>query len=398
MKRRKLYLCLVALLTTTLLSPARVEAETYAFLVGVCDYSIKGQLSELKFAVGDVTRLSDTLKAAGVPEQNIVLMTDSSRGKYLPLGASIRREFELLLAETKTDDLVIVGLSGHGLTLAHTNESCFCPADVDLEDTKTLISLTDLYEQLASSKAGAKLLLVDACRDIRVRAIPKSVKRTELKAMSSRPTQVRQGGMIALFSCSSSERSFETPELESGVFFHFVNRAFSGEADRDSDGVLSIQELELFTVANVQQWTRLKLSQRQTPERFGTVRGLMPLPSLQPSIPGNEIGGGKPPKSTIVGTWEIRSGQAHGFASPVQFNNDGTSNLAFGTWNYSWDGQTLQLLLSDGSPPHKSPFVQLLSGGKMTAERYRYNGRLSGDSLELFQNKELQLRLVRTAR
>jgi formylglycine-generating enzyme required for sulfatase activity len=88
---------------------------------------------------------------------------------------------------------------------------------------------------------------------------------------------VFDGGTVAIFSCSESQRAFEHPDLKSGVFFHFINRAFSGEADTDNDQVIDLLELELFTIKNVQKWSRVNLGKLQTPERRGDAKGVVEL-------------------------------------------------------------------------------------------------------------------------
>ena len=93
---------------------------------------------------------------------------------------------------------------------------------------------------------------------------------------------------MAIFSCSPTQESFESNDLKSGVFFHFVNRALAGEADQDSDRVIDLLELEAFTIKNVQKWARIHIGRKQVPERRGTARGAMELLRLKKPIRANE--------------------------------------------------------------------------------------------------------------
>ncbi len=281
-----------------LTSPLR--AEQFAFLVGVRDYSLHNELTSLRFTEDDVHTLARTLYSSGVPQENIVLMTQkmaAGKARLFPRSDQIRKEFGLLLSELDTDDSIIVGFSGHGLQFKGDPVNYFCPLDAKPEDKSTLISLSDIYESLNRCQARTKLLLVDACRNDPLTQVAKSAKRIELEQVSSRMPPVLAGGTVAIFSCSATQQSFESPDLKSGVFFHFVNRALAGEADDDGDKTVDLIELEYFTIKSVQKWARINMGKPQIPERLGRAIGAMELVKLgrssrqietMPTIPKQE--------------------------------------------------------------------------------------------------------------
>jgi formylglycine-generating enzyme required for sulfatase activity len=272
---------LLGLILLCLASP--LQGEQYAFLVGVRDYSLNNELTSLKYTEDDVHTLASTLLKSGVPQENIILMTQrmaATKARFSPRSDQIRKELALLLSELTADDSIIVGFSGHGLQFKGDPVNYFCPLDAKPDDKSTLISLTEVYESLNRSKAQTKLLLVDACRDDPLSEGAKSAKRIELQQVSDRAPPVLAGGTIAIFSCSASQQSFESSDLKSGVFFHFVNRALAGEADGDDDKVVDLIELEFFTIKSVQKWARVNLGKPQIPERLGRAVGAMELVRL----------------------------------------------------------------------------------------------------------------------
>ncbi len=263
-----------------------VQADQYAFLVGVRDYSLNNELNSLKFTEDDVHALATTLQSSGVPQENVILMTQrmaASKARLSPRSDQIRKELALLLSELTVNDSIVVGFSGHGLQFKDDPVNYFCPLDAKPDDKSTLISLTEVYESLNDCKAQTKLLLVDACRDDPLSVVAKSAKRIELQQVSDRLPPVLAGGTIAIFSCSASQQSFESPELKSGLFFHFVNRALAGEADEDGDRAVDLIELEFFTIKSVQKWARVNLGKPQIPERMGRAVGAMELVRLDRS-------------------------------------------------------------------------------------------------------------------
>jgi formylglycine-generating enzyme required for sulfatase activity len=261
---------------------ATCHAEQYLFLVGVKDYSQKGELTDLKYAEEDVHTLAQLFSDAGVPSTNIVLMTQrvaANKARFAPSSEQIRNELDLLLKLLKPEDSIIVGFSGHGLQFKNDETNFYCPIDAkpDTDHKETLVSLTEVYRKLENCKAKTKLLLVDACRNDPLSSTAKAARRIEIEPVFSRPAPVFDGGTIAIFSCSASEQSFEHPDLKSGLFFHFINRALAGEADTDDDNIVDLGELENFAVKNVQKWAQVKLGKSQTPETRGTKRGTIQL-------------------------------------------------------------------------------------------------------------------------
>lgn len=278
-----------------LVSP--LQAEQYAFLVGVRDYSLNNELTSLKYTEDDVHTLASTLYKSGVPQGNIVLMTQrmaATKARFSPRSDQIRREFNLLLSELDPSDSIIVGFSGHGLQFKGDPVNYYCPLDAKPEDKSTLISLTEIYDALNRSKAQTKLLLVDACRNDPLTQVAKSAKRIDLESVFDRAPPVLAGGTVAIFSCSATQQSFESPDLKSGVFFHFVNRALAGEADDDGDNIVDLIELEFFTIKNVQKWARVNIGKPQIPERLGRAIGAMALVRLDRSQQPAEMTPTKP--------------------------------------------------------------------------------------------------------
>jgi hypothetical protein len=87
------------------------------------------------------------------------------------------------------------------------------------------------------------------------------------------------GGVAAFFSCSAGEKSFESPQLKHGVFFHYVLQGLSGRADADQDSRVDLDELVAFTKRQVADHVNEEFGddQSQMPELVGKVRGAVPL-------------------------------------------------------------------------------------------------------------------------
>ena len=240
----------------------------YAFLVGVNDYGWYDRagdgdrLDNLSFCVADMESLKKKLDAIGFVR--VYCMTTESTLSWQPTKDRIQRRFEQLLDDDKmdADDLVLVALAGHGLARPAADgntASYFCPADAHSERTETMIAVDWFYKRLAKSKAGMKLLVVDACRNlVKPRAAGDAPKLSpEARGfMKSLADSMPPRGIAALLSCSSGEFSHEVPDLGHGVFMHFVLEGLS-KADRaagNRDGEVSLSGPVHVTAAQTQQY------------------------------------------------------------------------------------------------------------------------------------------------
>ena len=135
------------------LSATGAHADDYAFLVAVQDYDVK-QLDKLQYTRNDILEFQRTLIASGYAADKVVVMHDDLQQlkgiRFVPLAANIRKELTLLLGGLEADDSIIVAFAGHGVQFKNEAESYFCPADTDLADRSTLISLKEVYAALSS--------------------------------------------------------------------------------------------------------------------------------------------------------------------------------------------------------------------------------------------------------
>jgi formylglycine-generating enzyme required for sulfatase activity len=292
-------------------------AEKYALLVGVEQYR-KGELRSLDFTENDVTDLAEVLLTSGYPEENVVLLTNAHADaaedyRFQPIADNIRDELDLVLREVRAGDSVLVAFSGHGVQFADDPSPYFCPSDARLNDKETLIALDEVYHALAESPAAMRLLFVDACRNDPFGGATASADRgaVDLAPSGLGLPAVEEGGVVAMVSCSPSERSFESPELGHGVFFHYLIEGLRGQADlaapgEEADGEVTLTELEEYAVRNTQKFARTKLGVAQTPQRKGDVQGSLALAIVprEPAIPA-----GPEPLVAPFDAAEARAGQ-----------------------------------------------------------------------------------------
>jgi uncharacterized caspase-like protein len=238
--------------------------------VGVRRYD-PNELRDLPYSEPDVADLARTLIDSGYSADNVVLLTQTlgaEQPRFAPTGENIRRELKLLLGDRTAEDTVMIAFAGHGVQFRNNDESWFCPADARLAERPTLISLTELYRELAACRAGSKVLLIDACRNEPQTDNSRSRAEVEVGYFTRAQEREPPPQTAALFSCSAGEKAFEHSDLKHGVFFHFVIEGLAGKA-RTSGDRLTVGDLEGYVRRNVSDFVRARYAVRQMPELAG---------------------------------------------------------------------------------------------------------------------------------
>ncbi len=150
------FFVLFLILTAVLAMPAQA-AKKIAFVIGINDYK---EIPKLEKAVGDARAIAQTLSSLGYRVTTALDM--DRRGLNLALSK--------LYASIEPGDTVLVHYSGHGIQIE--NDNYLLPADVPAPDDGNVellksesLRLLTLVDTLGEKGAGARILIIDACRD-----------------------------------------------------------------------------------------------------------------------------------------------------------------------------------------------------------------------------------------
>ncbi len=327
--------CLVVsgLMSSVLGGPSRASADETgereprraALVAGVNKYRPTSRLSDLHFAEQDARDLSAVLREAGydVVELTARAALTTQEPRLVPTAAYLRDELERLLetpdeapgttpaeADKRAErDAVLICLHGHGIQLPRyplvdgkpdrngepSPQFYFCAADTDLrgvstahdvQDKHNLIPLDELFERLKASKAGTRLLVVDACRND-PSSPPPSGFRSESATMPQLPPP--PDGLALLLSCRANERAIESRELGHGVFTHYLIEGLRGRADLASagesgDSVVTLSELASYVGSRTRDHVRKHHRPfSQSPEMDGRYDVNVPVVRIDPA-------------------------------------------------------------------------------------------------------------------
>lgn len=213
---------------------------------------------------------------------------------------------------------LIVTFAGHGVN--YGGKSFFCPSDVkgtsfagvdaNAEDTRSvldkgisnnLIAVEDVLTRLKKAKAEEVVVIFDACRD---NDGADNFTREFITLLTSdgagydRPN----GGFFVLTSCSTGEYAHETTGADGkkyGAFTYYFVEGLKGKADAAEccDGFVTLNE--------AYNYTRAKLSDKQSPEFFMATKQMANMPTLsRVAFEKNPTeGGGERASLTEVDRW-----------------------------------------------------------------------------------------------
>lgn len=255
----------VAVIPTTPVKPPEVtpESKVWALVVGVASYD---HMPVLRYTDDDAYRFYAFLKSlegGALPDEQVRVLIDEDATRDNILGT-----MQELFGMAGPNDLVIFYFSGHGLN------GSFLPFDFDGFNNK--IAHEEIAAIFNKTRAKYKLCIADACHSGGILAMrggdtePVISQYYQLLAKSA-------SGTALIMSSKAEETSLESAGLRQGVFSHFLIRGLKGEADKDHDKAVSVQELFDFVYENVRAYT----GNRQSPVLKGTYDPQMPVSALR---------------------------------------------------------------------------------------------------------------------
>lgn len=300
------------LVVLLLLMPALAHAgvRRFAVIVGAND----GDESEvrLRFAESDAERIAKILAdLGGFAREDVLLLSgaDAEDMRRSLIGANVR------IREAGGEALLFVFYSGH--------------ADANaLHLSGTRLPMSEVRDLIYGSPAGARLLVIDACRSGAVTRI-KGGKPAPAFAIDF-DAELAAKGVAILTSSAAGEDSQESDQLGASFFTHYLASALVGAADGDSDGRVTLAEAFGYASERTLVATAATLAGPQHPTYRFELGGREDLVLTMPGAKSDRMGalevGGK-------GTWLVqRSGGS--MVAEIAVPDDSSRLLALAPGSY----------------------------------------------------------------
>lgn len=207
MKRKLLFLAALLIFACS-----AIAGRTYVLVAGVSSYSDTS--ANLPTTTNDAKRVAELMrKHSG--DVSLITSRYATREKLL----SKLRE---IASAANSDDRIMFYFSGHG------DKGCIIPFDI-----KPLF-YTEIIDVLASSKAGVKMVFIDAC---------KSGSATKVGETESWKEKLSSGNIVFMTASRAEEISVADNILTAGWFSHAFLKGAKGLADANKDRKITVMEL-----------------------------------------------------------------------------------------------------------------------------------------------------------
>jgi len=192
-----------------------------------------------------------TLKTSGVN----LLVADKSR--ILAQLSRISRMAD------NPDDAILVTFSSHGYE--KDGQAYLMPRDglrQHLRDTG--IALDTVTATLQDSRAGKKIMIIDACRELPP-GVAGGTRGDDAMSAGLQQAFIAAKGVARLISCKAQQQSWEAPDLQLGVYTHFLIEALRGRARPDERGYIRLGSVLQYASASTEAWVKRNRGREQTP-------------------------------------------------------------------------------------------------------------------------------------
>ena len=242
---------------TDLPEPPQLEAtfapRRVALVVGVDHYD-DPLLGNLRYAAKDATDLEAVLSDPALGGFEVHTLTARVTGEQL------WARLDEVTADLQPDDTFLLYLAGHGtmeLRPASPGHSFATEPHLFLLTSESLLDqaggtgvpLAELDRVVAALPARRRVVVVDACYSGKGRSALSSkelMERERLRGPVPNPAMAVSRYDVRLFAADVNHPAIEAPELENGVYSHFLVSGLRGNADLDADGLVDVRELRLW--------------------------------------------------------------------------------------------------------------------------------------------------------
>ena len=237
------------------------KPKLYVLAIGVSKYDNPN--IRLRYAAKDARDLAKAWKAQRgkglYSNVTIKLLADATQEEVL-------KGLKWIQDKTTQNDVAIVSLSGHGTN--DNGEYYFLPRDVNIYQLKQTAVSYQKIKNTVSSLLGKALFFVDTCHSgnvmgDRVSSTHRGLSRVNTPdvVQISNDLSSAENGVVVFASSTGAQYSLENSRWKNGAFTEALIEALNGKADYTRDGVISINELDLYLSERVKKLTRGK----QTP-------------------------------------------------------------------------------------------------------------------------------------
>jgi prolyl-tRNA editing enzyme YbaK/EbsC (Cys-tRNA(Pro) deacylase)/SAM-dependent methyltransferase len=307
------------------------EGRRHDILVAVGAYS-DPQIDDLRCCENDMSTLTKTLATIpsvwGSPAKSTLVSTAARDGSCSK--THLLTTLETALGDVASDDMVLLALSCHGVTVDGRNY--LIPADASPDQPDTWIPFQWVKRLLDDTECQFKVILVDACHS---GDLPIAFKRAGFRIGFQEPTDVddllrSSRGVAYAAACGRDQLAYVRRDGERSVWLDAVTARLDELRASPNGEPILVEDLLPEAALQTTDYVKGQLGKRQTPYYAIRCEGVLPL--------GVATGDGKSAREkpanpedlarTTLQAFEARFQEVFGNSMPVEFDRDASKALA----------------------------------------------------------------------
>lgn len=228
----------------------------YILAIGVSEYSTG--VANLSYAATDAKSIADAFQkhsnqVYGTVDVKLLTNKEVTRKSILEGLDWLRREVTQL-------DAGVLFFAGHGFVGGPKKRHYLLPADVNLKDLDTTAVAGSEVREKLKGMSGKLLMLVDACHSGAIgeeqsRSATNSVKQATEGTNDEwiRDLMRLENSLTVITACQGDELAWEDNRVKAGYFTRAVVSALSGQGDLDGNGLVYLNELNIYVTQTVKK-------------------------------------------------------------------------------------------------------------------------------------------------
>jgi len=253
------------------------ERDAVALVIGISRYRDES-IPQVRYAKRDAETMASYLEAvAGISRSKMKVLIDEGATQS-DLASYIE---EWLPRRVSADTAVYVYYAGHGMPNLTTGKAYLVPYDGHPDFANKLYPLDRLYDSLEKLPSKDIVVMLDSCfSGATGRSVLPSGARPMGLAVEGVSANIKKS--VVLTASSGTQISSDYDDQGHGLFTYFLLKGLRGDADKDSNGVVQVEELYNYVKTSVTRVASEALNRDQTPlllpttESLGT-KGKIPL-------------------------------------------------------------------------------------------------------------------------
>jgi hypothetical protein len=237
-----------------------VRNDAVALVIGISKYREEA-IPPVKYAARDAEVMAKYIEnLGGVPRANIQVLTNEKASK-----SDIQAYLEDWLPRRVSEDsTVFLYYAGHGAPDPQGREAYLVPYEGQPDFPSKLYPLQNVYAALNKLPAKRVVVMLDSCFS--------GAKGRSVTQVGARPLVMHLDNIlpanqkvIVVAGATGNQISSDYDRVKHGLFTYYLLRGLRGEADRNSKGVVNLEDLYQYVKKNVSEKASLELNRDQTP-------------------------------------------------------------------------------------------------------------------------------------